>query len=77
MNQWQKDAIKLFREARKWASQTGNASLHRACARAIDALAESGQCVPLELRRYAIETHELYGRPKVLRCRVPHDCAVI
>jgi len=65
VNQWQKDAIKLFREARKWASQTGNVSLHQACARAIDALAESGQCVPLELRRYAIETHALYGRSKV------------
>jgi hypothetical protein len=58
MRPWQKDALKLFREARSHALQTGNRSLHRACAKAIDAMISEGGCVPSDLRRYAAEMRE-------------------
>ena len=66
MSEWQEDTIILFRDAREYAIQTGNASIHRACARAIMAVAASGGYVPIELRCYAQETNDLFGRFEVL-----------
>jgi hypothetical protein len=55
MRPWQKDAIKLFREVRNHTRQTGNRSLHRACATAIRLMIAEGGCVPSDLRQYAAE----------------------
>jgi hypothetical protein len=67
MKQWQKDAIKLFRETRRHATKTSNASLHLACSRSIEAMVMEGGMVPSDLRTYARETrecHELFGAPE-------------
>lgn len=61
MRSWQKEAIKLFREAKGHALQTENPSLHRACAQAINAMIAEGGCVPLDLRRYAAEMPKTNG----------------
>jgi hypothetical protein len=53
MRLWQKDALKLFREARAHATKTSDLALHRACARAIEAMIAEGGCVPSDLRLYA------------------------
>lgn len=58
MKQWQKDAIKLFRETRRYANETSNARLHLACSRSIEAMVLEGGMVPSELRTYARETRE-------------------
>lgn len=58
MKQWQKDAIKLFREARAHATRTSNARLHLACSRSIEAMVMEGGLVPSDLRTYAQEARE-------------------
>lgn len=55
MRPWQKDAIRLFREARRHADETDNPALHHACCRTIEAMITEGGCVPSELRIYAYE----------------------
>lgn len=67
MKQWQKDAIKLFRETRSHATRTANARLHLACSRSIEAMVMEGGMVPSDLRIYARETrerHELFSAPE-------------
>lgn len=59
MRLWQKDALRLFREARAHATKTSDVALHQACARAIEAMIAEGGCVPSDLRRYAQLTREL------------------
>jgi hypothetical protein len=66
MRQWQKDALKVFREARALAYRTSDRRLHRACGRAIDAMVAQGGLVPSELRIYAKETRELCRDPEPL-----------
>jgi hypothetical protein len=61
MRQWQKDALKVIREARAHASRTSDVPLHQACSRAIEAMVAEGGCVPSDLRIYAREIHEHYG----------------
>lgn len=61
MRPWQKDALKLFREARAVATETSNIPLHQACCRAIEAMISEGGCVPSDLRAYARDTRLLYG----------------
>lgn len=59
MRLWQKDALKLFREARAHATKTSDVALHRACARGIEAMIAEGGCVPSDLRLYARQTREI------------------
>jgi hypothetical protein len=53
MRGWQKEALKLFREARAHATKISDGALHQACARAIEAMIAEGGCVPSDLRLYA------------------------
>jgi len=59
MRGWQKEALKLFREARAHATKISDGALHRACARAIEAMIAEGGCVPSDLRLYARKTQDL------------------
>jgi hypothetical protein len=61
MRQWQKDALKVFREARAHATRTSDLPLHQACSRAIEAMVAEGGCVPSDLRIYARQTRESYS----------------
>jgi hypothetical protein len=69
MRLWQKDALKVFREARAHAARTSDVRLHQACGRAIEAMVAEGGCVPSDLRIYARETRELYGIPDARNSR--------
>jgi hypothetical protein len=61
MRQWQKDALKVIREARAHAIRTTDSCLHLACSRTIEAMVMNGGQVPADLRIYASQTRELYG----------------
>lgn len=61
MKQWQKDALKVFREARAHATRTTDSRLHLACSKTIEAMVMDGGQVPADLRIYAIQTRELHG----------------
>ncbi len=61
MRQWQKDALKVIREARLHANRNSDDRLHQACSRAIEAMVMEGGQVPSELRVYARQTRELCG----------------
>lgn len=66
MRPWQKDALRLFREARAHATRTSNVSLHQACCRAIETMIAEGGCVPSDLRKYALQIrqcHQSSGEP--------------
>ena len=60
MKQWQKDAIKLVRKARRYAIETSDDRLHQACSRSIEAMVKEAAIVPSGLRIYARETREHY-----------------
>ncbi len=62
MRQWQKEALSVIREARAHATRTFDKRLHLACSSAIDAMVQEGGQVPSELRIYARQSRELYGR---------------
>lgn len=61
MRQWQRDALKVIREARFHATRNSDDRLHLACSRAIEAMVMEGGQVPSELRAYARQTRELCG----------------
>jgi hypothetical protein len=65
MRLWQKDALKVIREARAHATRTSDPNLHQACSRAIEAMVAEGGCVPSDLRNYARHTRESCGIPDV------------
>lgn len=62
MRRWQKDALSVIREARAHATRTSDKRLHLACSRTIEAMVMEGGQVPSELRIYARQTRQLYGR---------------
>ena len=65
MRQWQKDALKIIREAREHATRTSDSHLHLACSRVIEAMVMEGAQVPSDLRIYANQSHKLYDERKV------------
>ena len=61
MRQWQKDALRVIREARAHATRISDSRLHVACSRSIDAMVMDGCIMPSELRIYARQIRETYG----------------
>ena len=61
MKQYQKDALKVIREARAHAMRTTDSRLHLACSRTIEAMVMDGGQVPADLRIYASQARELHG----------------
>jgi hypothetical protein len=70
MRHWQKEALKVFREARAFATRTSDPRLHQACGRAIEAMVAAGGMVPSELRIYAQQIRNGYGDPATLPTRL-------
>ncbi len=62
MKQWQKEALSVIRKARAHATRTSDKRLHLACSSAIHTMLKEGGQVPSELRIYARQSRELYGR---------------
>jgi|JI10StandDraft_1071094.scaffolds.fasta_scaffold797379_2 hypothetical protein len=60
MRQWQKEALRLIRQARVHASRTSDLHLHLMCGRTIEAMIAGGGMVPSELRTYARQIREAY-----------------
>jgi hypothetical protein len=70
MRQWQKDAHNVIREARAHATRTSDSRLHMACSRSIEAMVMEGCVMPSDLRIYARQILELYGKLEVEKaCR--------
>lgn len=60
MRQRQKDALRVIREARAYATETSNSRLHLACSRSIEAMITDGCMMPSELRLYAQQVRAFY-----------------
>jgi hypothetical protein len=63
MKQWQKEALKVIREARAHATRITDSRLHMACSRTIEAMVMEGCMMPSDLRIYARHIRDLYGDP--------------